>query len=384
MVDSVVIVGNGVSGFACAAELAEHAVPVTMIGPGLPHDRPPLSKRSLLTGRLPLLASSAQLDARGIRHIDGIVEAYDLGTRRLTVSLSTGEGVLEIEAPNLVWATGLRYPKPPVPGFEQAEENSTGTGLESLTARLGVPGRRVVVVGAGLIGTETAATLAQVHEVTLVDMVDRPLARLLPQVSEIAIEALDARGVRFLGSCKIETASIEEEGAVVHTSTHGDLACDVVVSAAGFRSSLPPELAGDDPRTLTLAADEQLRVIGHDRFWACGDCVSFPHPRWGRIAIPHWDHALWSGRHAAGAILGSSAPYAREPYFFSDIGAFRVQQLGVADAVVEWGDEDGMSVGRDASGAPACVLLLNAPARLREAREVLEAGAVTPQAKTKV
>src|SRR5207342_3794741 len=101
---------------------------------------------------------------------------YDLGTRRLTVSLSTGEGVLEIEAPNLVWATGLRYPKPPVPGFEQAEENSTGTGLESLTARLGVQGRRVVVVGAGLIGTETAATLAQVHEVTLVDMVDRPLA----------------------------------------------------------------------------------------------------------------------------------------------------------------------------------------------------------------
>ena len=71
VVGSVVVVGNGVSGFACAAELAEHGVPVTMIGPGLPHDRPPLSKRSLLTGRLPLLASSAQLDARGIRHITG-------------------------------------------------------------------------------------------------------------------------------------------------------------------------------------------------------------------------------------------------------------------------------------------------------------------------
>lgn len=384
VVDSVIVIGNGVSGFACAAKLAEHGVPVTMIGPGLPHDRPPLSKRALVTGRLPLLATSAQLDARGIRHIDGIVEACDLSTRRLNVSLSTGEGLLEIEAPNLVWATGLRYPKPPVPGFERAEENSTGAGLESLTKRLGLPGRRVVVVGAGLIGTETAATLAHAHDVTLVDMVDRPLARLLPQVSEVAIEALAARGVRFLGSCTIESASIDAEGAVVHTSTHGDLVCDVVVSAAGFRSSLPPELAGEDPRTLTLAADEQLRVIGHDCFWACGDCVSFPHPRWGRIAIPHWDHALWSGRHAAGAILGSSAPYAREPYFFSDIGASRVQQLGVADAVVEWSDDDGMSVGRDANGAPACVLLLNAPARLREARDVIQTAAALPQVRTEV
>ena len=47
MSDSVVVVGNGVSGYACAARLAERGVPVTMIGPGLPHDRPPLSKRAL-------------------------------------------------------------------------------------------------------------------------------------------------------------------------------------------------------------------------------------------------------------------------------------------------------------------------------------------------
>ena len=69
----VVVVGNGVSGYACAARLAEPGVPVTMIGPGLPHDRPPLSKRSLLTGRVPLLADAAQLVERGIEHVDGVV-----------------------------------------------------------------------------------------------------------------------------------------------------------------------------------------------------------------------------------------------------------------------------------------------------------------------
>ena len=158
MRDFVVVVGNGVSGYACAARLAERGVPVTMIGPGLPHDRPPLSKRALLTGRVPVLADAAQLAERGIEHVDGVVTACDLDRRRLVVSRSAGGAPLEIEAPTLVWATGLRYPKPPVPGFEQAEENTTGAGLVSLVRHLALPHRRVVVVGAGLIGTETAAT----------------------------------------------------------------------------------------------------------------------------------------------------------------------------------------------------------------------------------
>ncbi len=369
--DFVVVVGNGVSGYACAKRLAEREMAVTMIGPGLPHDRPPLTKRALLTGRVPVLADTAQLAEQGIEHVDGVVTACDLDRRRLVVSRSAGGAPLEIEAPALVWATGLRYPKPPVPGFEQAEENTTGVGLVSLVRHLALPHRRVVVVGAGLIGTETAATLAAAHDVTLVDMLDRPLARFLPHVSDAARAALDELGVDFLGLCKIDSASFGAKGAVVHTSTHGDLRCDVVVSAAGFRSSLPPELAGHDARALTLPADERLRVIGRERLWACGDCVSFPHARWGRIGIPHWDHALWSGRHAAESILGSTAPYAREPYFFSAIGRLRIQQVGVSDAAVDWQDEDGLVVGRDLEGAPACVLLLNAPARLGEARELV-------------
>ncbi len=343
---------------------------MTMIGPGLPHDRPPLSKRALVTGRVPLLAEAAQLAERGIEHVDGVVTACDLDHRCLVVSSLAGGAPLEIEASTLVWATGLRYPKPPVPGLEEAEENTTGLGLVSLARHLALPHRRVVVVGAGLIGTETAATLAAAHDVILVDMLDRPLARFLPRVSDAARAALDELGVRFLGSCKIDSASYDAEGALVHTSTHGNLCCDVVVSAAGFRSSLPPELAGPH-RALTLPADERLRVIGRERLWACGDCVSFPHPRWGRIGIPHWDHALWSGRHAAESILGSTAPYTREPYFFSDVGRLRIQQVGVSDAAVEWQDDDGLVVGRDLGGAPACVLLLNAPARLREARELV-------------
>jgi len=171
----IVVVGNGVAGYACAARLAERGVPVTLIGPGLPHDRPPLSKRALLTGRVPLLADAAQLAERGIEHVDGVVTECDLDRRRLLVSPSAGGDPVTIEAPTIVWATGLRYPKPPIPGFEWAEENSTGAGLVSLAQRLENPHRRVVVVGAGLIGTETAATLAAaLAENPALERVDHP------------------------------------------------------------------------------------------------------------------------------------------------------------------------------------------------------------------
>ena len=370
----VVVVGNGVSGYACAARLAERGLPVTMIGPGVPHDRPPLSKRALVTGRVPFLADEVQLAERGIRHVDGVVTGCDLDRRRLQVRMSDADSELEVLAPSLVWATGLRYPKLVISGLDKIEENTTSRGLASLVARLVVPNRRIVVIGAGLIGTETAATLAGTHEVTLVDMLDRPLARFLPRVSDLARTTLDGLGVLFLGSCRIDSASTDADGVVIHTSTHGDLDCDLVVSAAGFRSSLPPELAGPDSRTLTLEVDERLRVCGREGLWACGDCVSFPHPRWGRLAIPHWDHALWSGRHAAESILGSTDPYVREPYFFSDIGPLRIQQVGLADRAVEWDEDDeGLIVGRDTAGLPSCVLLLNAPTRLREARDLCAA-----------
>ena len=345
-----------------------------MIGPGLPHDRPPLSKRALRTGRLPLFADAQRLTQIGITHLDGVVRDVDLGHRRLTVSLSDGSADVVVEAPSMVWATGLRYPKPPIPGFGQAEQNSTGDGLLSLFHRLQQPGQNVVVVGAGLIGTETAATLASDHHVTLVDVLDHPLARFLPRISEAAEATLAELGVRFIGGCLIDATEHGPDGWLVST-IEGELHCDILVSAAGFASSLPPELTGGDSRALTIPADQTLRVIGHDSLWACGDCVSFPHPRWGRIAIPHWDHAIWSGRHVAASIMGSNAPYVRDPYFFSDIGPLRIQQVGLPDQVCDWSEDDSLIVGRDAGGAVTCVLLMGAPTRLLEARQLVESAA---------
>jgi NADPH-dependent 2,4-dienoyl-CoA reductase/sulfur reductase-like enzyme len=364
----VTVVGNGVGGHACARRLAERGARVTMIGPGLPCDRPPLSKRALVRGSLPYLATAEQLADAGIRHLDGTAAGLDLARRELRVETGGGERTVEFD--QLVWATGLRIARPPVPGIEAADQNSDPASARVLLPRLARPGRRVVVIGAGLIGSETAATLSRSHRVTLLEQAARPLERLHPAVPDIAAGVLARLGVRFAGGCRVERLDPAEDGGlVVRTSTHGDIAADVVLAAAGVRPTLPDALGGG----LTVDTDESLAVPGADGVWVCGDVAAFPHPRYGRIAIPHWDNALAGGRHAADAVLGDARPYTRDPYWFSDIGPLRIQQVGLATAVCEWSDRGGLHVGHDSDGRPACVVLLDAPHRLNDARRLLAA-----------
>ena len=75
----------------------------------------------------------------------------------------------------------------------------------------------------------------------------------------------------------------------------------------------------------------------------------------------------------ADAILGSPASYTRDPYWFSDIGPLRVQQVGFEPAVCGWSVRDGLHVGHADDGRTACVLLLNSPQRLNDARRLLAA-----------
>jgi NADPH-dependent 2,4-dienoyl-CoA reductase/sulfur reductase-like enzyme len=367
---SVTVVGNGVAGYACARRLAESGVAVTLIGPGLPCDRPPLSKRALVRRSAPYLATADGLAKAGIRHLDGWAVDLDLPRRRLGVQCTARGEVHEHAFEELVWATGLRPTRPPIPGIGVAHHNADPAGLEELLPRLERPGRRVAVIGAGLIGTETAATLSAAHRVTLVERAELPLSRLHGAVGAEAKRVLAALGVAFAGGCSLERiVPIPGGSQLVQTSTHGRIAADVVIVAAGVASTLPSAL-GAGP---TVDTDERLAVEGLAGVWACGDTAAFPHSRFGRIAIPHWDNARAGGDHVARAILGSRAPFERDPYWFSDIGPLRVQQVGFEPAVCEWSVRDGLHVGRADDGRAACVLLLNSPQRLNDARRLLAA-----------
>ena len=365
----VTVTGNGVAGFACVRDLAAAGAAVTMIGPGMPCDRPPLSKRALDTGRAPYLASVAELEEMGVQHLDGWAGPPDLGSRTLTVRLQSGDEQ-QHTFEQLVWATGLAPVRPPLPGIDLASDVTHPAGFERASKRLGGHGLRVAVLGAGLIGSETAATLARRHRVALLERAPRPLERFHPVVAEAAAAALADAGVRFLGGRGVREVSRCAGGGYVVAVEGAELVeADVVLTAAGVRSTLPQPL-GNDGRAAT---DERLAVPGVDRVWVCGDLAAVPHPRYGRISVPHWDMARASGAHAARAVLGDRRPFVREPYWFSDIGRLRIQQVGLASAACEWRDRDGLSVGLDAAGRPACVLLMNTPQRLAEARRLLAA-----------
>lgn len=358
------------SAYACAKRLGEHGRRTVMIGPGLPHDRPPLSKHGLRTGVLPILADAERLAEQGITHVDGVVRGLDLGARRLGVDEGGGDlDWCSVEGP-LVWATGLEYTRPPIPGLERADSNSTGPAFRWLCRRLGTA-RRVLIIGAGLIGVETAAALAPEHSVTLLELEERPLHQFHDPIPGLAAAVLDDLGVSFLGGCQVEEAECADAGSrwTVRTRTHGDLEADVVIVAAGIATSLPGELRSN--RNGTLSVDDAMRVRGHEGLWACGDCASVAHPRYGEISFPHWDWARRTGMQAADSVVGDAKPFDVEPFWFSNIGPLHLQELGCGDQAEEWEERDGLHVGRDAVGEISAVLVLSA-ARLGEARALLD------------
>lgn len=359
----VAVVGNGVGGYACAARLAKHGVRPLLIGRGLPVDRPPLTKNALAKGEPVLLADEARLAERGIDRLDAMVDEADLAARRLVAG---GE---EVVADAIVLATGLSYRPPRLPGMDAAHVNATPGGMRRLADAVEGDRKRVVVIGGGFLGVETAATLAGLgHEVAVVDMLERPFDKLHDPLPALAAATLDELRVRFVGGAAITGIDHTEGGGSTIVYEGGALDADVVVASTGGRLVPPP---GIDAAALPLAVDGSMRVPGYERVYAAGDLVLAPHARFGPIAFPHWDMAIGTGERAADAIAGVEGKFDRLPYWWSDIGPRRLAEVGWADAVAEWQVEDGLHVGRDADGAVACVLVVDDPRRLREARTLV-------------
>ncbi|MGL6279258.1 MAG: FAD-dependent oxidoreductase [Gaiella sp.] len=362
----VAIVGNGVAGYACAARLAKHGLRPLLIGRGLPIDRPPLTKAALADGEPRLLASAERLAERGIELLDGMVDEANLAARRLRV------GEVELEADAIVLATGLSYRPPPIPGLDVAHVNATPGGMRRLSAALADGRRSVVVIGGGLIGVETAATLAaKGHAVTVLDLVERPFDRLHEPLPAIAAATLEELGIAFVGGVVVGEVAATADGRATVCHAGGELTVDVVVAATGGRVLPPPGMRADQATVWPLEVGADLVVPGFERVHAVGDLVLVPHDRFGPIRFPHWDAAIGTGEQAADAIAGVARPYERLPYWWSDIGPRKLAEVGWAGAAETWADEDGIHVGRDHAGTIVAALVVDEPRRLREARALV-------------
>jgi 3-phenylpropionate/trans-cinnamate dioxygenase ferredoxin reductase subunit len=346
MSPTFVIVGAGMAGGKAVETLREEGFDgrVVLLGaePERPYERPPLSK-DYLRGEAERGGVYLQDDA-------GWYEQHDVELRTSTTIASldaAGRAVVladgeRVDYDALLLATGAEPRRPPIAGvdLEGVHVLRTFEDSDALRAVLDAGGR-LVVVGAGWIGCEVAASARQKGmEVALVETQSVPLEGVLgPELGAFYRDVHADQGVALhlgTGVDAIEGAGRAER---VRTSDGTVLEADAVVLGVGVapRTQLAEGVLDVDDGILV---DASLRA-SVEAVFAAGDVANHDHPLFGRLRVEHWANALEQGPSAARAMLGQDAVYDRVPYFFSDqydVGMEYAGHSAPGDQVVFRGD----------------------------------------------
>lgn len=403
----VAIVGASLAGLRTAEQLraAGHDGPITVFGaePHLPYNRPPLSKEALanphdtdpsrLAERLAFRRRAATADVE-FRLGDAVASAD------LTAGTLATESGHRAEYDGLVVATGLRPRRltapGPVAGRHVLRTVEDCHGLRTDLLQRGPA--EVVVIGAGFIGCETAATLRTLgHTVTVIEPTGPPLARVIGDLLAAAVQRHhEAAGVRFVLGAGV-TAFLGEDRVTGVVLDSGEvLPADVVVEAVGSVCNTEWLAGSGLPLDDGVLTDNQLRIAEAPRAVAVGDVACFPNPLFDDVPrrVEHWSNPSDTAKRAAATLAGlfageqpGAAPFAPLPSFWSDQFDLRFQSLGslsLADEVrVKEGDPHRLSNGVLAtyhrSGRLVGTLTVNInPARQRDLRN--EFAALVPTA----
>jgi 3-phenylpropionate/trans-cinnamate dioxygenase ferredoxin reductase subunit len=338
------VVGASLAGLRAVEELRAQAFEgsITLIGdePHLPYDRPPLSKQVLAgdwdTERIALTVA---LDGG----LDGLGVEWRLGTRAVGLDLAARTVTLADGPPvpfaGLIVATGATPRELPGTG-SLAGVHTLRTLDDSLAVRSAVDAgaRRVVIVGAGFIGSEVAATCrTRGCDVTILEALPVPLGRALgDEMGAVMGELHRDHGVEVrLGT---GVAGLEDDGtgrvARVRLADGSAVDADLVVVGIGVR----PNTDWLDGSGLTL--DDGVvcdaTTLAAPGIVAAGDVARWPSPRFGELMrVEHWDNALEMGAHAARRLLAEPAfgsrpvtTYDPVPWFWSDQYDRKIQLAG--------------------------------------------------------
>jgi 3-phenylpropionate/trans-cinnamate dioxygenase ferredoxin reductase subunit len=337
----IVVVGGGLAGYRAARALRRAGFDGDLYVVGnevhRPYDRPPLSKE-LLGGNKP--PSDCFYDSDGLEaHWLLGRPATGLDPTRRVVRLGAGD---ELPYDGVVIATGRRaraWPDlPDLEGFHLLR------GLEDAKAlqRAISAGGRTVIVGAGFIGCEVAATLRGmgVENVTLLDVAALPMPALGPEIGVRAARLHRSHGVRLRMETSVGAFEGRDRVEAVRLRDGELIEADIVLFALG---SVPNSdwLAGSGLELMNgcVACDETCMAVGVANVAVAGDIAAYPHP-WaqGRISIEHWANARDMGTLAGANLLRE--PHEREPFvmvptFWSDQYDVKIKSaglIGIADA----------------------------------------------------
>lgn len=322
-IDYLLIGGGRTSANAARAIRGADAAGSIMIVAGedrKPYDRPPLSK-NFLEGRPPNpddVESKADdfFDKHRVELSRGVpVESIDAELKLVT--LENGQ---RFEYGKLLIATGASPVHLTIPGNDMDHVRYLRSVDDAMAIRDAAKGaKRAVMIGAGFIGTEVAATLTGLGiHCTILAREDYPWEKFLSEETGLWLKRyFESKGVEF--RAKSQVAEIVESG--VKLSTGEIVEADLVVVGIGVRLNLG------------LAKDAGLKLDGHNgietdatfqtsdpSIWAAGDVAAYEDVNFGkRWHLEHYMNADWQGTQVGKNMAGSPEPFKQVPYFFSDL-----------------------------------------------------------------
>ena len=335
----IVVVGASLAGLGAVRALRAEgfAGEVVVVGEEVhrPYDRPPLSKQLLLgtwtTEQLALEADDEGLDARWVLGV--AATGLDLATRTLTLSDGT-----RLSADGFVLATGARARRlPGADGTAGVHVLRTVDDAAALGGEL-QPGRRLVVIGGGFLGSEVAAAArTRDVEVTVLERGTQPFARQFGEDVGALIGALHARGgTSVRGGVEVAGLTSEPGDDGVPRVTGVELVggevvgADVVLVAIGAHPNVE-WLQGSGIEVVDGVRTDDRGATSSPFVVAVGDCATVVDPEGGAVRHEHWTTAAERPAVAVRTLLSGGAAEGRftgVPYFWSDLYGERLQFAG--------------------------------------------------------
>jgi 3-phenylpropionate/trans-cinnamate dioxygenase ferredoxin reductase component len=383
--ETIVIVGAGQAGCWATQTLRKQGYDgrLVLIGdePHPPYERPPLSKQVLKGEAEPpsaWLTTPETLAELKVEVLSGRT-AVALDRTRRQIELQDGT---RIAYDRLLLATGARPRRLNLPGESDApvfylRDIAHALALrEQLTA-----GKRLIVIGGGLIGLEVAAAaVARGCAVTVVEAAERLMARVVgSEISAHFAQLHRARGTDILTSKIPERFERSTRGCRVICRDGSSCDGDLAVIGIGVIPNAELAAAAGLKVENGLWVDEFCRT-DDPRIWAAGDVTNHIHPLLGRrIRLETWQNAQNQAIAAARNIVGEPQPYAEVPWGWSDQLGVNLQVLGMPKSF-----DQAVTRGDPASGSftlfylegdkIAGVNAVNAPKDIAVARRLMAAG----------
>lgn len=359
--DRIVIIGASLAGLTAAATLRKTGwdgeLVVVEANAEMPADRPPLSKQ-VLAGSMTGAEAQAALAAR----IDGLDVDVRLNHRVAGAGFAPEDLRIkffndhEMTCDGVVIATGsaARWPA----GFLVETAESTANeprfaksmagvhvvrdlaDAEALKADLDASPARVVIIGAGFIGAEVAATARGLGlEVTMVEMAPLPLNRVLGgTVGEFIAQMHRDEGVDLRLDVGLDQLIAGGDGRVAAVRLTDGTVVDADVVVLGLGASPQLDWLGGS------GVEVDNGVVCDETLWcgpgvvAAGDCANWPNPLFGgeRMRVEQWENAIEQGEAAAHRLLaadenndwGAPTPFVSVPWFWSDQYDTKIQMAG--------------------------------------------------------